>query len=34
MATGFDPRGKQVFEGACASCHGWSGVSPSDREAT
>ena len=23
-----DDRGKQVFEGACASCHGWSGVSP------
>jgi mono/diheme cytochrome c family protein len=22
-----DPRGKQIFEGACASCHGWSGVS-------
>jgi mono/diheme cytochrome c family protein len=21
-------RGKQVFEGACASCHGWTGVSP------
>ncbi|HLZ84350.1 MAG TPA: c-type cytochrome [Caulobacteraceae bacterium] len=27
MAVGFDPRGKQIFEGACASCHGWSGVS-------
>jgi len=23
-----DARGKQVFEGACASCHSWSGVSP------
>ena len=22
-----DPRGKTVFEGACASCHGWSGES-------
>jgi mono/diheme cytochrome c family protein len=22
-----DPRGKMVFEGACASCHGWSGES-------
>ena len=22
-----DPRGKQIFEGACASCHSWSGVS-------
>jgi mono/diheme cytochrome c family protein len=27
MQASFDPRGKQVFEGACASCHGWSGVS-------
>ena len=27
MTAGFDPRGKQIFEGACASCHGWSGVS-------
>ncbi|MBV9990569.1 MAG: cytochrome c [Alphaproteobacteria bacterium] len=24
----FDNRGKHVFEGACASCHGWSGASP------
>ena len=23
-----DARGKQVFEGACASCHDWTGVSP------
>jgi mono/diheme cytochrome c family protein len=22
-----ESRGKQVYEGACASCHGWSGVS-------
>jgi len=28
MQASFDPRGKQVFEGACASCHDWSGVSP------
>jgi mono/diheme cytochrome c family protein len=21
-----NPRGKQVFEGACASCHNWNGV--------
>lgn len=27
MQASFDPRGKQIFEGACASCHGWSGVS-------
>jgi mono/diheme cytochrome c family protein len=30
----FDPRGKQIFEGACASCHSWSGVSPLTSEAT
>ena len=29
-----DPRGKQVFEGACASCHAWTGVSPLDPRAT
>jgi len=23
-----DPRGKEVYEGACVSCHGWSGNSP------
>jgi mono/diheme cytochrome c family protein len=23
-----DERGRRVFEGACASCHDWSGVSP------
>jgi mono/diheme cytochrome c family protein len=23
-----DPRGKMVFEGACAGCHGWTGESP------
>jgi mono/diheme cytochrome c family protein len=28
VAAGFDPRGKAIFEGACASCHGWTGVSP------
>ena len=22
-----DPRGKKVFEGACVSCHGWTGES-------
>ena len=25
--AGFDLRGKHIFEGACASCHSWSGVS-------
>jgi len=23
-----DHRGKQVYEGACAGCHGWTGISP------
>jgi mono/diheme cytochrome c family protein len=27
LVAGFDPRGKHVFEGACASCHSWTGVS-------
>jgi mono/diheme cytochrome c family protein len=26
VAAGFDPRGKQIFEGACESCHSWSGA--------
>ena len=25
VADGFDPKGKRIFEGACASCHGWTG---------
>jgi mono/diheme cytochrome c family protein len=29
-----DPRGKIVFEGACVSCHGWSGESPISSFAT
>jgi mono/diheme cytochrome c family protein len=28
VAAQVSPLGKAVFEGACASCHGWSGVSP------
>jgi mono/diheme cytochrome c family protein len=28
VAANFDPRGKAIFEGACASCHDWTGVSP------
>jgi len=28
VASAVDPRGKEVYEGACASCHDWSGVSP------
>ncbi|HMH27069.1 MAG TPA: c-type cytochrome [Steroidobacteraceae bacterium] len=29
-----ESRGKQVYEGACASCHGWSGVSDISEYAT
>ena len=29
-----DPRGREIFEGACASCHGWSGVSMVTSSAT
>jgi mono/diheme cytochrome c family protein len=29
-----DPRGREIFEGACVSCHGWSGVSLITRYAT
>jgi mono/diheme cytochrome c family protein len=28
VAASTDPRGKEVYEGACVSCHGWSGNSP------
>ncbi|HWJ36861.1 MAG TPA: cytochrome c [Steroidobacteraceae bacterium] len=28
VAATLDPRGKTVYEGACAGCHGWSGISP------
>ena len=27
VPAGFDPLGKQVFEGVCASCHSWTGQS-------
>jgi mono/diheme cytochrome c family protein len=33
-AQSADPHGKAVFEGACAGCHGWSGVSPNLPNAT
>jgi mono/diheme cytochrome c family protein len=26
--TGINAHGKEVYEGACAGCHGWTGVSP------
>ena len=28
LAANVDPRGKSVYEGACAGCHGWTGISP------
>ena len=34
VAADFDRRGKAIFEGACASCHGWTGASPLTRFAT
>jgi mono/diheme cytochrome c family protein len=34
VVAAIDPRGKQVFEGACASCHAWTGVSALDSRAT
>jgi mono/diheme cytochrome c family protein len=34
MAGDAEPRGKAVFEEACASCHGWSGVSALTGRAT
>jgi mono/diheme cytochrome c family protein len=34
VAAVVEPSGKQVFEGACASCHAWTGISPLDSRAT
>jgi mono/diheme cytochrome c family protein len=34
VPAGLDPLGKQIFEGACASCHGWSGASALTARAT
>jgi mono/diheme cytochrome c family protein len=28
LAANVDPRGETVYEGACAGCHGWTGISP------
>jgi mono/diheme cytochrome c family protein len=28
VTAAIDPRGKEIFEGVCAGCHGWTGVSP------
>lgn len=28
MTAAVDPRGKEMYEGACVSCHGWTGESP------
>lgn len=29
-----DPHGRAVYEGACAGCHGWTGISPVSADAT
>jgi mono/diheme cytochrome c family protein len=34
FAANVDERGKHVFAGACASCHGWTGISPLSHHAT
>jgi len=34
VPAGIDPHGKQVFAGACASCHGWTGASALSPRAT
>jgi mono/diheme cytochrome c family protein len=34
VAAGTDATGKRLYEGACVSCHGWSGVSPVSAYAT
>jgi len=34
VVASVDPRGKEIFEGACAGCHGWSGISPVLKDAT
>lgn len=34
VAQRLDPRGKEMFEGSCVGCHGWSGISPVLNNAT
>jgi mono/diheme cytochrome c family protein len=34
VVANVDPRGKQIFEGACVSCHSWTGASPLASRAT
>jgi mono/diheme cytochrome c family protein len=34
LTVAVDPRGKELFEGACVGCHGWTGVSPAAGYAT
>jgi len=34
IAGPVDARGKEIFEGACIGCHGWSGISPVTEAAT
>lgn len=28
LSVAVDPRGKEIFEGACVGCHGWTGADP------
>ena len=28
VTAAVDPRGKEIYEGACIGCHGWTGISP------
>lgn len=28
LTTAVDPRGKEIYAGACVGCHGWTGISP------
>jgi mono/diheme cytochrome c family protein len=34
VTAAVDPRGKEIFEGVCAGCHDWTGVSPVLDDAT
>jgi mono/diheme cytochrome c family protein len=34
VAASVDPRGKEIFEGACVSCHAWTGVGSLSQYAT
>src|SRR6201999_1076791 len=34
VTAGLDARGEKIFAGACASCHDWTGISPTSKYAT